>query len=402
MQNGKEKVLLLENIHADAHRAFEAKGYQVESLTKSLSEAALREALVGVTALGIRSKTEITPQLIGAAPQLTVIGAFCIGTDKIDLAACAEAGVPVFNAPYSNTRSVAELALGHMLTLLRYIPDRNNEMHRGIWKKTASGSMELRGKTLGIIGYGNIGAQLSVLAESLGMNVVFFDTTEKLYLGNALHMDSMDEVLRIADVVSVHVSGTPQNVNLIGAAQFEMMKKDAIFINLSRGYVVDIDALAAHLRSGKLKGAAVDVFPVEPDSGEMFHSPLQGMSNTILTPHIAGSTQEAQKAISGFVSNKMLNYLALGDTRLSVNFPQTELPHLPNSHRILHIHKNIAGVIAGISQVLAAHEINITGETLRTTQELGYALFDVGGTITNDIAEALCEVLGTIKVRILY
>jgi len=402
MRNGKEKVLLLENIHADAHLAFEAKGYQVESLTKSLSEAALRETLADVTALGVRSKTEITPELISAAPELTVIGAFCIGTDKIDLIACAEAGVPVFNAPYSNTRSVAELALGHMLALLRFIPDRNNEMHRGIWKKTASGSMELRGKTLGIIGYGNIGSQLSVLAESLGMNVVFFDSTEKLCLGNAVHMDSMAEVLRIADVVSVHVSGTSQNVNLIGATQFEMMKKDAIFINLSRGYVVDIDALAAHLRSGKIKGAALDVFPVEPDSGEMFQSPLQGMPNTILTPHIAGSTQEAQKAISGFVSNKMLNYLALGDTRLSVNFPQTELPHQPNSHRILHIHKNISGVIAVISRVLAYNDLNITGETLRTTQELGYALFDVNRPLTGKMAEALRNVSGTIRVRILY
>jgi len=240
-----------------------------------------------------------------------------------------------------------------MLALLRFIPDRNHEMHQGIWKKTASGSMELRGKTLGIIGYGNIGAQLSVLAESLGMNVVFFDSTEKLCLGNAVCMDSMAEVLRTADVVSVHVSGTPQNINLIGAAQFEMMKEDAIFINLSRGYVVDIDALAAQLRRGKLKGAAIDVFPLEPDSGEMFKSPLQSTANTILTPHIAGSTQEAQKAISGFVSNKMLNYLAVGDTRLSVNFPQTELPHQPNSHRILHIHKNIAGVIAGVSRVFS-------------------------------------------------
>ncbi len=402
MRNEKQKVLLLENIHADAHHAFEAKGYQVESLPKSLPAPALREALAGITALGIRSKTEIPPELVSAAPELTVIGAFCIGTDKIDLAACAEAGVPVFNAPYSNTRSVAELALGHMLALLRFIPDRNHEMHRGIWKKTASGSMELRGKTLGIIGYGNIGAQLSVLAESLGMNVVFFDSAEKLCLGNAVRMDSMAEVLRMADVVSVHVSGSPQNVNLIGAAQFEMMKKDAIFINLSRGYVVDVDALAAYLRSGKLKGAAVDVFPEEPDSGEMFQSPLQGIANTILTPHIAGSTQEAQKAISGFVSNKMLNYLAGGDTRLSVNFPQTELPHQSSSHRILHIHKNIAGVIAGVSRVLAANAFNITGETLRTTQELGVALFDVGGMVTDEIAEALRCVPGTIRVRILY
>lgn len=402
MQNKKEKALLLENIHADAQRAFEAKGYQVESLPKSLPDAALRETLKGVTALGLRSKTEITPELIRAAPQLAVIGAFCIGTDKIDLAACAEAGVAVFNAPYSNTRSVAELALGHMLALLRFIPDRNSEMHRGIWKKTASGSVELRGKTLGIIGYGNIGAQLSVLAESLGMKVVFFDSTEKLYLGNAVRMDSMDEVLHVADVVSIHVSGTPQNINLIGAAQFEMMKKDVIFINLSRGYVVDIDALAANLRSGKIKGAAVDVFPVEPDSGEMFQSPLQGMPNTILTPHIAGSTQEAQKAISSFVSNKMLNYLTLGDTRLSVNFPQTELPHQANSHRILHIHKNIAGVIAGVSRVLASHDYNITGETLRTTQELGFALFDVSGAVSEEIVAALRGVPGTIRVRVLY
>jgi D-3-phosphoglycerate dehydrogenase / 2-oxoglutarate reductase len=397
-----EKVLLLENIHSDAHRAFEAKGYRVESLPKSLPEAELRNALSGVVALGLRSKTEITPALIQAAPALAVIGAFCIGVDKIDLAACEDAGMPVFNAPYSNTRSVAELALGHMLALLRHIPDRNSEMHRGIWKKTAAGSMELRGKTLGIIGYGNIGAQLSVLAESLGMNVVFYDTSEKLSLGNALRLDSMAEVLRAADVVSVHVSGTPQNMDLIGPAQFELMKKDAIFINLSRGYVVELDALAAAMRSGKLKGAAVDVFPVEPDSGEAFQSPLQGLPNTILTPHIAGSTQEAQKAISGFVSNKMLNYLVLGDTRLSVNFPQAELPHQPNNHRLLHIHQNIAGVIAGVSRVLAARGINITGETLRTTQKLGVALFDVSGTISEEILTALGEVPGTIRVRRMY
>ena len=275
-------------------------------------------------------------------------------------------------------------------------------MHRGIWKKTASGSMELRGKTLGVIGYGNIGSQLGVLAESLGMDVVFFDISEKLCLGNAVRMDSIEEVLRIADVVSVHVSGLEQNINLIGAAQIEMMKKDAIFINLSRGFVVDLDALAVHLRSGKLKGAAIDVFPAEPDNNEAFHSPLQGMANTILTPHIAGSTQEAQKAISGFVSNKMLNYLAWGDTRLSVNFPQAELLHQSDQHRILHIHENITGVIAGISRVLAANCFNITGETLRTTHEVGYALFDVSGPVTEDIAEALRHIPGTIKVRILY
>ena len=318
------------------------------------------------------------------------------------LEGCAEAGIPVFNAPYSNTRSVAELALGHMLALLRFVPDRNNEMHQGVWKKISLGSTELRGKTLGIIGYGNIGSQLSVLAESLGMKVIYFDSSEKLGLGNTERMDSMAEVLRIADVVSIHVSGGPHNVNLIGAAQLDLMKKDAILINLSRGYVVDIDALAAHLRAGKLKGAAVDVFPVEPDSGEVFHSPLQGLPNTILTPHIAGSTQEAQKAISGFVSTRMLNFLGNGDTRLSVNFPQTELPVQPNRHRILHIHRNIAGVIAGISKVLAGQGFNITGETLRTTQEIGYALFDVGTVVEAEVLEALQKVSGTIKVRVLY
>lgn len=397
----KEKVLLLENIHSDALRAFESKGYQVESLSKSLSGQALRDSLADVTALGIRSKTEITQDILDAAPNLTVIGAFCIGTDKVDLKACAEAGVAVFNAPYSNTRSVAELALGHILALLRHITDRNNEMHQGIWKKTASGSMELRGKTLGIIGYGNIGAQMSVLAEALGMKVIFFDSAEKLCLGNALRMENMDDLLRTADVVSVHVSGCPQNINLIGSAQFELMKKDAIFINLSRGYVVDIEALAANLRSGKIKGTAVDVFPEEPDSGDLFKSPLQGLPNTILTPHIAGSTQEAQKAISGFVSNKMTSYLATGDTRLSVNLPQTEMPPHPRSRRFVHIHKNIAGVIADISRVLAGSNLNITGESLRTTEELGYALFDVEGSISDEIAAALRGVTGTIRVRFL-
>lgn len=400
MPNGK--VLLLENIHADAVHTFEAKGYQVECLPKSLPEPALCKALAGVTALGIRSKTVITPEIIEAASDLSVIGAFCIGTDKINLEACASQGIPVFNAPYSNTRSVAELALGHMLNLLRFISDRNMEMHRGVWKKTAAGSVELRGKTLGIIGYGSIGAQLSVLAESLGMKVLFFDTAEKLCLGNAIRMNNMEELLQEADVVSVHVSGNPQNINLISTLQFDAMKKDAIFINLSRGYVVDIEALTENLRNGKLKGAAVDVFPEEPDSGDSFKSPLQGLPNTILTPHIAGSTQEAQKAISGFVSNKMINYITLGDTRLSVNFPHLDLLYQASSHRFLHIHQNISGVIAGVSRVLAGHNFNINGETLRTMQDLGVVLFDVSGEITQEIAEELQAVPGTIKVRVLY
>ncbi|MDP3721198.1 MAG: NAD(P)-dependent oxidoreductase, partial [Anaerolineaceae bacterium] len=265
MANGKGKILLLENIHNDACRAFEAHGYEVECLSKSLGKAELQESLKDVVALGVRSKTEVTAEMIKVSKKLSVIGAFCIGTDKINLTASSEAGIPVFNAPFSNTRSVAELALGHMLALLRFIPDRNNEMHQGIWKKTASGSVELRGKTLGIIGYGNIGSQLSVLAESLGMNVVYYDNCEKLSLGNAVRMHTMEEALRVADVVSVHVSGQIENTSLIGAPQFQMMKNDAIFINLSRGFVVDIDALAARVQSGKLKGVAVDVFPVEPD-----------------------------------------------------------------------------------------------------------------------------------------
>lgn len=402
MDNSKGKVLLLENIHNDACRAFEAHGYQVECLSKSLVKDDLQDALNGVVALGVRSKTEVTAEMIEAAKDLSVIGAFCIGTDKIDLAAGAFAGIPVFNAPFSNTRSVAELALGHMLNLLRFIPDRNNEMHQGIWKKTASGSVELRGKTLAIIGYGNIGSQLSVLAESLGMNVVYYDNCEKLSLGNAVRMSTMEEALRIADVVSIHVSGSPDNANLIGAPQFQMMKQDAIFINLSRGYVVDIDALAARIQSGKLKGVAVDVFPVEPDSGDKFQSPLQGMPNTILTPHVAGSTQEAQREISEFVSSKMLHFLSRGDTRLSVNFPQIELQQQSDSHRILHIHKNIAGVIAGVSKVFAASDFNITGQSLRTTQDIGYAIFDVSCNVSQEILDALWAVPGTIKVRVLY
>ncbi len=401
MANGKGKILLLENIHNDACRAFEAHGYEVECLAKSLPKEELQATLKDVVALGVRSKTEITAEMIKAAKNLSVIGAFCIGTDKIDLAASADAGIPVFNAPFSNTRSVAELALGHMLALLRFIPDRNNEMHQGIWKKTASGSVELRGKTLGIIGYGNIGSQLSVLAESLGMNVVYYDTCEKLSLGNAVRMNTMEEALRVADVVSVHVSGLPENAGLIGAPQFQMMKPDAIFINLSRGFVVDIEALAARMQSGKLKGIAVDVFPVEPDSGEKFISPLQGLPNTLLTPHVAGSTQEAQREISEFVSSKMLNFLSRGDTRLSVNFPQIELQQQSESHRILHIHKNIAGVIAGVSKVFAASDFNITGQSLRTTQDIGYAIFDVSSTVTKEILDALWAVPGTIKVRVL-
>ncbi len=401
MPNGKGKILLLENIHADASRAFEAYGYEVDSFPKSLPKSEMQKALDGVAAVGVRSKTELTSDMINAAKHLMVVGAFCIGTDKIDLESCSDAGIPVFNAPFSNTRSVAELALGHMLNLLRFIPDRNLEMHQGIWKKTASGSVELRGKTLGIIGYGNIGSQLSILAENLGMNVVYYDTCEKLSLGNAIRMHSMEELLHVADVVSVHVSGLPQNINLISAPQFQMMKEDAIFINLSRGYVVDIDALAARMRSGKLKGIAIDVYPEEPDSGEKFQSPLQGLPNTILTPHIAGSTQEAQREISEFVSGKMLNFLTRGDTRLSVNFPQIEPLNQNGCHRILHIHKNIAGIIAGVSRVFAAHDINISGQSLRTTQEIGYAIFDVSCTVTNDIVDALWAVPGTIKVRIL-
>jgi D-3-phosphoglycerate dehydrogenase / 2-oxoglutarate reductase len=402
MKNPQEKILLLENIHVDAQNAFEAGGYQVECLSKSLHGEALREALVGVTAVGFRSKTEITSRVLDSAHDLMVMGAFCIGTDKIDMRACSKAGIPVFNAPFSNTRSVAELALGHMLSLLRFVPDRNNEMHRGVWKKVATGSVELRGKILGIIGYGNIGSQLGVLAESLGMNVIYYDISEKLCLGNATQMYNMNELLKTADVVSIHVSGLPQNINLIGAAQLELMKKDAILINLSRGYVVDVDALARHIQAGKLKGAAIDVFPNEPDTGDTFHSPLQGLPNTILTPHIAGSTQEAQKAIAGFVSSRMLNYLKMGDTRLAVNFPQTELPPQQNNHRILHIHYNISGVIAGISKVLANNGFNITGESLQTTQEIGYALFDVSGEVGPDIVNSLSDVPGTIRVRVLF
>ncbi len=398
----QERVLLLENIHPNARHAFESAGYPVESRAGSLPESSLREALGEVSILGIRSKTQITESVLAGANKLAVIGAFCIGTDKINLKATAEAGIGVFNAPFSNTRSVAELALGHMIGLLRGVADRNREMHGGVWNKSSKGAAELRDKTLGIIGYGNIGSQLGTLAEILGMKVIYFNSSEKQNLGNAKKMHSMQEVLEKADVVSVHVSGKrPQNDNLISAREFESMKQGAIFLNLSRGFVVDTDALALYLRTGKLKGAAIDVFPREPDNGEEFRSPLQGLPNTVLTPHIAGNTQEAQENIADFVSKKLIDFMQYGDTKLSVNLPNVELHSGFDSHRIVHIHHNVPGVIAGITSRFADRGINITGESLLTNGEIGYALFDVSSANDGVLCE-LQNVPGTIKVRVLY
>ena len=397
----QERVLLLENIHPNADRIFESEGYVVEREAGSIAEAALQKVLGEMSILGVRSKTKITADVLGGNTKLAVIGAFCIGTDKLDLKACAEAGVGVFNAPFSNTRSVAELALGHMIGLFRGVPDRNREMHSGVWNKSSNGASELRGKTLGIIGYGNIGSQLGTLAESLGMQVIFFNTSERLSLGNAKKMNSMEEVLKEADVVSVHVSGKPQNDNLISAPQFERMKQGAIFLNLSRGFVVDINALSEHLRTGKLRGAAIDVYPQEPDNGEQFQSPLQGLPNTILTPHIAGNTREAQENIADFVSKKLINFMKTGDTRLSVNLPNTELHKQSNSYRLIHMHHNVPGVIASITRSFAERGINIAGESLLTDGKIGYALFDVSTPYEEDVLNELQQVPGTIRVRVL-
>lgn len=399
----KINVLLLEGIHENARQVFEDEGFPVESLRTSLGEEELKERIPDVFILGIRSATKLTSGVFSAGRRLLVVGAFCIGTEQIDLKAASHRGVAVFNAPFSNTRSVAELALGHMIELSRGVFGKNVQMHQGVWNKSANGAREVRGKTLGIIGYGKIGSQLSVLAESLGMNVCFYNTSEVLSLGNARRMDSMDDVLQAADVVSIHVSGKPENRNLIGASQFETMRDGAVFLNLSRGFVVDTQALAEYVKTGKLRGAAVDVHEVEPKSNdEEFASPLQGLPNVILTPHIAGSTEEAQEDIARFVAGKLTAFVNAGDTMLSVNFPNTQLPPQADTHRLLHVHRNAPGVMAHINSIIGYRGINIVGQYLKTTDELGYVITDVNKVYDQGAIDQLRRVPGTVKFRVLY
>jgi D-3-phosphoglycerate dehydrogenase / 2-oxoglutarate reductase len=396
------KALLLENIHPDAVRLLDEAGLEVEAHRSALGEADLAAALSGVAVLGIRSKTRLSEAVLAGAPDLLAVGAFCIGTDQIDLAAASALGVAVFNAPYSNTRSVVELTLAEIIALTRRLTDKDRAMHGGKWDKSAAGAHEVRGRTLGIVGYGNIGAQLSVVAEALGMRVVFYDTADKLALGNARRCVSLDELLEMSDVVSLHVDGRPSNSSLFGEKEFSRMRSGALFLNLCRGFVVDHEALRRHLLSGHLAGAAVDVFPEEPKSaGDEFVSELRGLPNVILTPHIGGSTEEAQADIGAFVGAKLTDFVAEGATSLSVNLPQLALPPATGKHRLAHIHHNVPGVMAETNSVLAEHGANIEAQMLGTRGDLGYALTDIGIDYPDKVVEQLRAMSSTVRLRIL-
>lgn len=396
------KILLLENIHQDAYNRLSKDGFSVELISTSLSEEELLEKIKGVHVLGIRSKTQVTQKVLDAADKLLVVSAFCIGTTQIDLEACKERGVIVFNAPYSNTRSVVELAIGQIVMLMRSIFPRSQEMHQKKWNKTAKGAQEIRHKKLGIIGYGNIGKQLSVLAEAIGMRVYFYDIDDQLAIGNAVKCNSMEQILKESDVVSLHVDDNKNNLKLIGARELKMMKKGSFLINLSRGFVVDIDALEQSLRSERLAGAALDVFPVEPLANGAYEHSLSGLPNVILTPHIGGSTFEAQKDIADFVPRKIMGYINSGSTVDAVNFPNIRLPKQDNAHRFLHIHKNVPGVMAEINNVLASYGLNISGQYLSTDNEVGYVITDINNSYDEKVIDALKEIRHTIKFRILY
>ena len=394
------RALLLENIHPDARARLAKDGCQVDTLPRALAEEELVSAVDGVQLLGIRSGTLVTERVLDAAPGLLAIGAFCIGVNQIDVAAAARRGVAVFNAPFSNTRSVVELALAEIIALTRRLTDKNRQMHAGEWDKSAAGSHEVRGRRLGIVGYGNIGGQLSVLAEALGMTVVFYDTADKLALGNARRCGTLQELLEISDVVTLHVDGRPGNSGLFGAAEFDAMKPGSLFLNLSRGFVVDHASLRRHIESGRLAGAAVDVFPAEPRGrGEEFVSELRGLPNVILTPHVGGSTEEAQQDIGEFVAGKLLDYLDTGATSLSVNLPGVALPVVPGTHRLVHLHQNVPGVLAKINQLLAEHDANIEGQLLGTRDELGYVLTDIGTEYTAGMLARLQAMDVTIRLR---
>lgn len=396
------KALLLENIHPDAVRPLEDAGLEVVQQRSALGESELAAALPGVALLGIRSKTRVTEAVLAGAPDLLAVGAFCIGTDQIDLAGASARGVAVFNAPYSNTRSVVELTLAEVIALTRRLTEKDQAMHTGRWDKSATGAHEVRGRTLGIVGYGNIGAQLSVVSEALGMRVVFYDTADKLALGNARRCVSMDELLEVSDVVSLHVDGRPSNSSLFGEKEFSRMRPGALFLNLCRGFVIDHEALRRHLVSGHLAGAAVDVFPEEPRSaGEEFVSVLRGLPNVILTPHIGGSTEEAQADIGAFVGAKLADFVADGATSLSVNMPQLALPPATGSHRVAHIHSNIPGVMAEMNSVLAAHGVNVEAQLLGTRGDLGYALTDIGVDYPGGAVEQLRAMSPTVRLRVL-
>ena len=398
------KVLLLENIHPNAVEALTEAGFEVDLRTGALDEDELIAALDGVDVLGIRSKTQVTERVLDAHPELLSVGAFCIGTNQIDLAAAAERGITVFNAPYSNTRSVVELVIGEIISMARRLTVRNAKMHAGEWDKSARGSHEVRGRSLGIIGYGNIGSQLSVLAESLGMHVYFYDIDDKLALGNAVRCDSLDELLAKSETVTLHVDGRAGNAGIFGAEEFAKMRPRSLFLNLSRGFVVDHHALRENLLSGHIAGAAVDVFPSEPKTNtEPFVSPLRGLDNVILTPHVGGSTQEAQEHIGFYVGGKLVDFVQRGNTAMSVNMPLVVTEQVSSGEgekrRILHLHRNVPGAMARMNQILADHGVNIDAQNLATRGEIGYVVSDVSGANLDALAEHLSKLDETIRLR---
>ncbi|MCL2736939.1 MAG: phosphoglycerate dehydrogenase [Propionibacteriaceae bacterium] len=392
------KALLLENIHESAVTVMKDRGIDVETRSGALSESELIDALQGVDLLGIRSATYVTSAVVQACPWLKGVGAFCIGTNQIDLSAAAEAGLAVFNAPYSNTRSVVELVIAEIISLARHMTDHNRNMQNGVWVKTAAGSHEVRGRTLGIVGYGNIGAQLSVLAESLGMRVVFYDIADKLALGNAHRCNTLEDLLAISDVVTLHVDGRAQNKGFFGRDQIAAMKPRAFLLNLCRGFVVDHDALREALLSGHVSGAAIDVFPSEPaNSGDPFTSQLQGIDNVILTPHVGGSTQEAQKDIGHFVAGKLADYVGYGTTTMSVNLPQVQMAP-SGAGRIVHLHANVPGVLAKVNTIFGTHNVNVEAQQLSTRGSVGYVVTDLGSVVQPELLEELQALPETIRV----
>ncbi len=396
------KILLLENVHPVAFDNLSEDGFSVELIEESLSEDELIKKIKGVHVLGIRSKTRLTPKVIDAANKLLVVGAFCIGTKQIDLDYCKKKGVVVFNAPYSNTRSVVELAIGQIIMLFRNVFTRSTELHNGIWNKTAVNSREVRGKNLGIVGYGNIGKQLSVLAEAIGMRVYYYDIEDRLAMGNAIKCETLEDLLNVSDVVSLHLDDNKANHNFIGEREINQMRDGAMLLNLSRGFVVEIPALVEALKGGKLSGASIDVFPHEPKSNGPFASELQGIPNVILTPHIGGSTEEAQRDIADFVPNKIMYYINSGNTVDAVNFPNIRLPKQNKAHRFLHIHRNVPGIMAKINDVLATYEMNISGQYLSTDSDVGYVITDLDRDYNKEVIKALKKVENTIKFRVLY
>jgi D-3-phosphoglycerate dehydrogenase len=394
------KVLLLENVHPVAADTFRRNGFEVEVRPGSLGEADLVEALAGVSVLGIRSNTKVTQAVLDAAPDLRAIGCFCIGTNQVDLTHATKLGLGVFNAPFSNTRSVVELVIGEILALARRLPEKTQRMHDGVWDKSAKGAYETRGRTLGIVGYGNIGTQLSNMAEAIGMRVAFFDTADRLAHGNAQRMGSLEELLEESDVVSIHVDGRPGNAGLFGAEQFARMKPGSVFINASRGMVVDDVALREHILSGHLSGAAIDVFPVEPKAqGDLFESPLRGLDNVILTPHVGGSTEEAQEEIGTFVSSKLTAYMLSGATSLSVNLPDVAPAPRDGSYRMALLHRNVPGVLASINRTLAEAGANVVGQSLATRGELGYVVTDTDVPMSSETLASLRHVAEAVHLE---